>query len=108
MSEQRLIDANALIPKIKEYFSNYVFVEKGVLSKEEWMILKHNKEISQIIKQAPTVEERPKGEWIKPTVINGKAFSICHCSACGGVPCGVDENTKFCPNCGADMRGEGE
>jgi hypothetical protein len=45
------------------------------------------------------------GEWISPTTIGGRAFSIPHCSACNGIPCGVDENTKFCPNCGAKMKG---
>ena len=48
---------------------------------------------------------REKGEWITPTIIGGRAFNIPHCSVCKGVPCGVDENTNFCPNCGADMRG---
>ena len=43
------------------------------------------------------------GRWIKPTKINGRSFSIVHCSVCGGVPCGVDENTRYCPNCGAKM-----
>ena len=45
------------------------------------------------------------GRWINPTKIDGKFFSIPHCSACESVPCGVDENTKFCPNCGAKMDG---
>ncbi|MGN0180416.1 MAG: hypothetical protein ACI4DY_13415 [Monoglobaceae bacterium] len=43
------------------------------------------------------------GRWIKPTKIDGRFFSIPHCSVCESVPCGVDENTKFCPNCGAKM-----
>ena len=101
MAEQRLTDANALIPKIKEYFSNYIFVEKGVLSKEEWMILKHNKEISQIIKEAPTVE-RPKGEWI----VQDEGRTLFTCSVCKGI--NHKSHEKFCCDCGADMRGEGE
>jgi len=48
-------------------------------------------------------ELRPKGEWIRPTKINGRSFNIPHCSVCEGVPCGVDENTRYCPNCGAKM-----
>ena len=55
MSGQRLIDANALRPKVREYFSKYL-VDEGVVSEEEWLILKHNKNISKIIKEAPTVE----------------------------------------------------
>ncbi len=46
------------------------------------------------------------GRWIKPTKIGHRAFDIPHCSACDGVPCGVDENTNYCPNCGARMDGE--
>jgi hypothetical protein len=108
----RLIDADALLENVQR---------NETALRNELIVSAHNREIynnslirlnevlsfEHKIKYAPTVE-RPRGEWIKPTVINGKAFSICHCSACGGVPCGVDENTKFCPNCGADMRGEGE
>lgn len=56
----RPIDADALYPKIKEYFGKYL-ADEGVISKEEWLILKHNKNISKIIKEAPTVE-RPRGE----------------------------------------------
>lgn len=50
--------------------------------------------------------ERMRGEWIKPTIIGGRAYNIPHCSACNGVPCGTDENTKFCANCGAPMTDE--
>ena len=45
------------------------------------------------------------GEWIKPTKIGYRSFDIPHCSVCDGVPCGVDEYTKYCPNCGAKMYG---
>lgn len=43
------------------------------------------------------------GQWIKPTRIQGRRFNIPHCSVCETVPCGVDENTKFCANCGAKI-----
>lgn len=43
------------------------------------------------------------GHWINPTVIDGRAFNIPHCSICNEVPCGVDEHTNYCPNCGAKM-----
>lgn len=49
------------------------------------------------------VKEVIYSHWITPTVINGKSFNIPHCAHCGSVPCGIDENTKFCPNCGAEM-----
>lgn len=58
------------------------------------------------LKNAPAVDavEVVHGEWIIPTKIGHRLFNIPHCSACDGVPCGVDENTNFCPNCGAKMR----
>ena len=52
------------------------------------------------------VEKVWRGEWIIPTVIGGRAYRIPHCSACSGVPCGTDENTKFCAHCGAPMTDE--
>ena len=60
--------------------------------------------------------ERPKGEWIEKvyTTKVGYGYLTSHdivCSVCGednddieGTP----QMTKFCPNCGADMRGGAE
>ena len=45
------------------------------------------------------------GHWIFPTKIGGRAWNIPHCSVCDGVPCGTDENTKYCAHCGAKMEG---
>lgn len=46
-------------------------------------------------------EERPQGKWI------GSASISWECSRCGY---GVNpwNNTPFCPNCGADMKGSAE
>ena len=87
----RLIDADAL----KKEFTEGAFTTRGV---------------REIIDNAPTVEERPKGEWIKH-------ISSLECSECKvKFFCGdEDENVQdydpcnelnfnFCPNCGADMR----
>jgi hypothetical protein len=52
------------------------------------------------------IRSKETGHWITPTVIGGKAYSIPHCSICEGVPCGVDKNTRFCPNCGSRMEKE--
>ena len=55
---------------------------------------------------APTVEERKKGEWEHETVSSVEGIfklSSCFCSVCD---CHVAQEANFCPNCGADMRGE--
>lgn len=54
-------------------------------------------------------EERKKGKWIKhenPTL--GQCLKIVYeCSVCHtGVGCEYFVRRSFCPNCGADMRGE--
>ena len=66
-----------------------------------------SKEGCKVILEAPIadVTEVKHGQWIIPTKIGHRAFDIPHCSVCEGVPCGVDSNTKYCPNCGAKMDG---
>ena len=46
--------------------------------------------------------ERPKGRWITRQNVIGAVY----CSKCGYEL--ILNNTKFCPECGADMRIEGE
>lgn len=60
-----------------------------------------------VLDNVPTIEAEPvvHGRWILPTKISGRSFNIPHCSACNGVPPGVDENTKYCAHCGARMDG---
>ena len=57
----------------------------------------------EIIKEQPTVETKPvvHGEWKfeMSTVFPVYRCSECNCATALG-------QTKFCPNCGADMRGE--
>lgn len=58
-------------------------------------------EILHIISNAPTIEERPTGEWKN---YDGEIY----CSNCG-VECAYDETGeyilgRFCCNCGAKMR----
>lgn len=50
-------------------------------------------------------QERPKGEWEHHMDRNGILWE--RCSECGDSTLVCDrENINFCPNCGADMRGE--
>ena len=72
-----------------------------------------------LIDNAPTVEipcnqiiweqgyecgknERPQGEW----AFDEKGFFCC--DQCGKYPYDQYATTNFCPNCGADMRGDAE
>lgn len=67
-------------------------------------------------KECPTYyyePPRPRGEWIENKKYNrrGKRFlncSICHYGDNGDIVCSVSVVPNFCPNCGADMRKEGE
>lgn len=51
---------------------------------------------------AADVVERKKGKWIKPTRVPDSMLE--ECSVCG-FDCGA-YTFNYCPNCGADMRGE--
>lgn len=56
------------------------------------------------IKKLPSVEpERKKGKW-EIYVISMLDGEDCRCSECGKTGCVPYWN--YCPNCGADMRGE--
>lgn len=63
------------------------------------------------VKQLPSVQPR-KGKWDCFTEdIDGLSFGIKRCSMCGASkPMKLfhweDTEINFCPNCGADMRGE--
>lgn len=58
------------------------------------------------IYEAPTIEERPHGEWIIRRDKRGAhIYSVC--SKCN-VPYLDNDFPNFCPNCGADMRKEGD
>lgn len=60
--------------------------------------------IANMIKNAPTIEERKVGEWIrKISVVDCATFVGDECSQCGYFKSMGQAN--FCPNCGADMRG---
>lgn len=106
----RLIDADALIKTID---SHCYPVRYDITSIEPGMT---QIGILQAIQEQPTIEpERKKGEWIikdNP----GTGWYRVTCSECGEdvtstAPCiGFYPNAKvtwdYCPNCGADMRGD--
>lgn len=60
--------------------------------------------IRATIKHMPTIEERKTGKWISLDDSRGKYNDYGYkCSECGEHS---DYEENFCPNCGADMRGE--
>lgn len=97
----RLIDADELLKAIAN--SGLVWETNECLDVIEVLVVK------KIIDDAPTIEERPKGEW------KYCGMGVHSCTNCGaeyeaGIcdHCNVNNSEfKFCPNCGADMR-EGE
>lgn len=93
-----LISREALGNKLSTLYEYYLKTRYLTPDGAVWDCIK-------LLCDAPTVDavEVVHGRWIKPTVIDGRAFNIPHCSICNGVPCGVDEHTNYCPNCGAKM-----
>ena len=85
----RLIDADALKEAMNEH-TDY----KGYLVCDP----------EEIIDLAPTVEERPHGEW-KTAYLDHVSFGVrpkvIYCSICNSV---VSHKSNFCEECGADMR----
>ena len=69
----------------------------------------HDYGLAKRLDEVPTADvvEVVHGRWVRPTKIGHRSYNIPHCSVCNGVPCGVDEHTKYCPNCGARMDGGG-
>ena len=74
----------------------------------------------EVVGNAPTIDQRKiceecqlddcialtrkHGKWERP-VVNGLTCLTALCSVCGYVN-NNNDGFKFCPNCGADMRGE--
>lgn len=62
----------------------------------------------QILNDLPSVQpERTKGKWIHDGYDFPHGNDWIHCSICGKKGTNVPADlTNFCPNCGADMRGD--
>lgn len=93
----RLIDADALRAEFP--------MPKDITDPNQ--VLVHITGIWAEIDNAPTIEERKTGKWIK---LDAHAHLADHkCTACGQecyVPtCMGDPMYEFCPNCGAKMDG---
>lgn len=94
MSEQKLIDGNALLEKKFDICADGKCAEVVYAADVE---------------NAPTVDTERHGEWIKPVDEYGDRLQY-ECSECGEYPLlAGDESyelTKYCPYCGAKMDGD--
>lgn len=68
------------------------------------------KKVLKIIDNVPTIEERPNGKWLSHYEYCAKhgcypsgLITFWWCAQCEQA---VEHPTNFCPNCGADMRGD--
>ena len=61
-----------------------------------------DKDVVDMLKRVPSAQpQRMRGKWIDVTKTGGA--ELWKCSECGELEL---EDSYFCPNCGADMRGE--
>lgn len=107
MSEQRLIDANALRGRLLVLRSNITNVQcisdifdicLTEVSNAPTINTYTEEEVQEIRRKVARQfisNKRPKGEW--KSIGYGFFCSICH---------NYHENSNFCPECGADMRGK--
>lgn len=98
----RLIDADAFLRKMNLaiVMMKHAMTDLDCEDDPELVMeLKAYQDIRQGIKDEPTIEpERKTGKWhYSDTMYN--------CDQCGS---GFYETSAFCPNCGADMRGESD
>ena len=113
----RLIDADALLEELKKtgrYFQSKFDIENApTVELTEGQAIDKLHETGWLPRHDKEMTERPQGEWIEKVETKqlGHGWLTTHeivCSVCGGSG-ENDENIpqcwKFCPNCGADMRG---
>ena len=75
-------------------------MDTDVTYKNEWHMHEHDEVVSvSDIAEIPSADvvERKRGEWYD------RGSLSCRCSRCR---CKSPEEFRFCPNCGADMRGD--
>ena len=99
----RLVDADALIAQIEENICKPCIERKEDYHRVRCRACQYGDEINDI-DSAPTIEPK-KGKWRRRLVDCGFNADW-HCSRCGWKTSLEEHGYNFCPNCGADMRGE--
>jgi len=110
----RLIDADALIDDLMERYCKECDKRKGIKN-GKWQIIYEIGEapcracevddVKAELEEAPTAQERKKGRWERTEDEHGD-FLCWECSECGERYVLPHHRASYCPNCGADMRGE--
>lgn len=104
---RRYIDADKLIEEIKERIK--AAIEWGKRAETEEIKIRAEQAVATFCEASLTakklstadIRENIRGEWIKK---EGSLWTLATCSVCGELS--VEGDKPFCPNCGADMRGE--
>ena len=100
----RLINADTLEQILSDN------IRGGYLTRQEIANNKAIIDIIQLIYEQPTVDAEPvkHGNWIVwDEIIAGIYHTVSECSECGFTTDKMSrEEMLYCPNCGADMRGE--
>ena len=107
----RLIDADVLYERAceleaqaLEYVGKIIHDDEKIEEWRKWSaILNERTAFKHDVYDAPTIEERKKGKWIDKSGDIEGAWN--YCSVCGEQAIDLYD---FCPNCGADMRGEND
>lgn len=109
----RTIDADALLADFKaRAIKARNWKENAILNGNEEATIRADAtiafltEVKLTIENAPTVEERPKGKWIRTGSLgNGNSQYTCsNCHYCDEHA--ESQEVPYCWHCGADMRGD--
>lgn len=89
LARKRVLDTESFLPYPNNLNPSYT---RYVAQMDERMRLKH------MVADAPTIEQRKMGKWTRDNT----------CPFCGFQPWYERDihTLSFCPNCGADMRGD--
>lgn len=101
----RLIDADALKEKVEKYRIVHLSHRRlSAIKREAEEVIN---DICLGIDFAPTINPVKHGRWIKAERQGCWSYADVYkqCSECGKVTF-LAEKMNYCPNCGADMRGE--
>ena len=104
MARNRVLDTESSLPYPNNLNPSYT---RYVAQMDERTRLKH------MVADAPTIEpERKKGKWVDGWRCkhDGTRYWYRQCDQClhERDDCDTEKDTNYCPNCGADMRGEQE